>query len=131
MNAHREERSIGDLFTDLTRDITTLFRQEVSLAQAEIKQNITDVGRNSALMVIGSIVAYSGFLGLLAALILLLGLAMPWWVAALIVGAIVLAIGAGLMLYGQQKIKESNVMPQRAVDTMRDTTNQIWQEVSR
>ena len=65
------ERSIGDLFADLTRELTTLVRQEMALATTELGHKATRVGRHLGFLALGGAVAYAGFLALVAALIAL------------------------------------------------------------
>ena len=59
----KDERSIGDLFSELANETGTLIRQEVALAQAEITQKATDAGKNAASIAIGGFVGYAAFLG--------------------------------------------------------------------
>jgi len=49
----RDERSLGDLFSDLSRETTTLVRQEVQLAQSELTQSATEVARGIGMLVAG------------------------------------------------------------------------------
>jgi len=70
----KQERSLGELLGDLTREITTLVRQEMALAKAEMSQKAAKVGKDVGFIAAGGLVAYAGLLALVAALIL--GL---WW----------------------------------------------------
>ena len=91
----QEDRSIGELFGQLTQDMTLLFRQELQLARAEMSEKISRVTTNLVSVVAGGFVAYLGALALVAALILgIRDLAdISPSVSALIVGAIFAMIG--------------------------------------
>jgi hypothetical protein len=74
-----DERSLGDLFSELTHEITTLLRQEVTLAKTELSQKAAHVGRDVGFLLAGGAVAYAGLLALVAALIIGLGQAGLTW----------------------------------------------------
>jgi hypothetical protein len=84
----KDERSLGDLFSELASETGTLVRQEVSLAQAELTKKATDVGKNVGYLVVGGAVAYAAALALIAALIIGLSYFIPAWAAALVVGVV-------------------------------------------
>src|ERR671912_3004275 len=69
----REERSIGELFAELSQKTTTLVRQEIQLAKVEMTQKASRVGKNVGFLVIGGVVAYTGLLAVVAAGIIVLG----------------------------------------------------------
>ena len=94
----KEERSLGDLFSELASETGTLVRQEVALAQAELTKKATDVGKNVGYLVVGGAVAYAAALALIAALIIGLSYFIPAWASALIVGVIV-GIAAAAVTY--------------------------------
>src|SRR5687768_2883947 len=77
MASHRqqvlEDRSLGDLFSELTAELTTLVRQEAKLARTELTEKARSLASNLGLLAIGGAVSYAGFLALLASLILGLG----------------------------------------------------------
>jgi precorrin-2 methylase len=119
------ERSLGDLFSDLTQETTTLVRQEVSLAKAEMTQKAAEVGKDVGFLAAGGLVLYAGFLALLAAVIVGLGQAgLPWWVSALIVGIVVVAAGGALVWSGLNSLKHVSPVPQQTVATLRE--DQQW-----
>lgn len=115
----KEERSIGDLFSQLANETTTLVRQEVQLAKVELGQKATRVGKGVGLIGAAGAVAHAGVLAVVAAVILLLGEHMPYWVAALVVGAVL--IGAGYWLIQQQleALKHVDPVPRATVDTLK------------
>ena len=116
-----DDRSLGELFSELTRETTTLVRQEVELAKAEMTQKASSVGKDIGYLVAGGAVAYAGFLALLAAVILGLGqLGVTWWLSALIVGAVVAAIGGFLVMSGMKNLKQEDMAPRATLDTLKE-----------
>jgi len=122
MPALREDRSIGELFGQLSQDMTLLFRQELQLARAELSEKISQVTSNLVAVVAGGFVAYVGALALVAALILgLQDLAeISPWVSALIVGAIFAVAGYVMLNRGLKELKRVDLAPRRTVETLKD-----------
>jgi hypothetical protein len=122
MPALREDRSIGELFGQLSQDMTLLFRQELQLARAELSEKISQVTSNLVAVVTGGFVAYVGALALVAALILgLQDLAeISPWVSALIVGAIFAVAGYVMLNRGLKELKRVDLAPRRTVETLKD-----------
>jgi hypothetical protein len=56
----REDRSIGELFAELSQKTTTLLRQEIQLAKVEMSQKASRVGKNVGFLLIGGVVATQG-----------------------------------------------------------------------
>jgi hypothetical protein len=119
---HRQEaRSLGELFGDLSREISTLVRDEVTLAKTEMTQKAVKVGKSMGMLAVGGVLAYAGLLALLAAAILgLTALGMAAWVAALVVGAVVVAIGGGLVMLGLNAIRKADLTPQETIRTLKE-----------
>jgi hypothetical protein len=121
----RDERSLGDLFSDLSRETTTLVRQEVQLAKAELTQSATEAARGIGMLVAGGLVAYAGLIFLLLAIVFgLIEAGWDAWLSALAVGLVVVAIGAILVLRGRESLKPANLAPRRTVETLKE--DQEW-----
>lgn len=122
MPALREDRSIGELFGQLSQDMTLLFRQELQLARAEMSEKISQVTGNLVSVIAGGFVAYVGALALVAALILGLHEAadISPWVSALIVGAIFAVTGYVMLNRGLKELKRVDLAPRRTVETLKD-----------
>jgi hypothetical protein len=63
-DARQQERSLGELFSDLTRDMSTLIRQETQLATTEMTQKAASAGKSAGVLVGGALIAYAGFFAL-------------------------------------------------------------------
>jgi hypothetical protein len=121
----RDERSLGDLFSDLSRETTTLVRQEVQLAKAELTQSATEAARGIGMLLAGGAVAYAGLLFLLLAIVFgLIQAGWDAWLSALVVGLVVVAIGAILVLRARASLKPANLAPRRTVETLKE--DQEW-----
>jgi xanthine/uracil permease len=121
----RDERSLGDLFSDLSRETTTLVRQEVQLAKAELTQSATEAARGIGMLVAGGAVAYAGLLFLLLAIVFgLIEAGWDPWLSALVVGLVVVVIGAVLVLRARESLKPANLAPRRTVETLKE--DQEW-----
>ncbi len=116
----RDERSLGELFAELSRESSTLVRQEIELAKTEITQKATAAGKDIAYMAVGVAVAYVGTIVLAFAIVYLLGEFLPLWVAALIVGGGVAAIGYFIAQSGLSKLKRTSLTPQRTIETLKE-----------
>ncbi len=116
----KQDRSIGELFSELASESSLLVRQEIALAKAELTQKATRVGRDVGYLVLGGAVAYAALLALLAALILLLAYVMPAWAAALVVAVLVGIVGAILVSKALADLKRTDVTPRQTVETLKE-----------
>jgi hypothetical protein len=115
--AKGELSSIGDLIGDITTDLSTLLRQEVALAKAELTESATKAGKGAGLLGGGGVAAHMGLLFLSVALTAALA---AWWDspgwAALAVGLLWLVVGAVLASVGRGQLKNMTGM-ERTVDS--------------
>ena len=93
MQAAGDDRSLGSLLGDLAGQTAALVRGELAIARAELTKTATQTGKDVGQLLIGGAVVYAGFLVLLAAAVLGLATVLAAWLAAVIVGLIVLAVG--------------------------------------
>jgi fatty acid desaturase len=118
----QNERSLGELFAELSRETSTLVRSEVALAKTELTEKATKAGRDAALIAVGGALAHAGLLVIIAAVVLLLveaGLAS--WLAAIIVGIAVAAVGYVVAQKGITALKHENLAPRQTMDSMKET----------
>ena len=117
----KTERSVGELLGDLMHETTTLVRQEITLAKNEMTQKASQAGRQVASLAIGGAVAYAGLLAIIAAIILLLIHAnVTPWVAALLVGIVVTAIGGAMVMKGVNALKHADMAPRQTIETLKE-----------
>jgi len=119
----KDERSLGELFGDLARDTGVLVRQEVGLATTEMTHKVSAAARDVAMLAAGALVAYAGFLAVLAAVIIGLAVAgLGWWQSALLVGVVVAAIGGLLVQRGLASLKHADLAPRETIETLKEDT---------
>ena len=122
MPALKEDRSIGELFGQLSQDMTLLVRQELQLARAEMSDKISRLTTNLISVGAGGFVAYLGGLALVAALILairdLANISLA--VSALIVGAVLAIAGYMMLQKGLKELKRVDLAPRRTVESLKD-----------
>ena len=128
-NRPLENLPLGDLLGDLATSMSNLVRQEVALAKVEITQKATYVGRNVGYLVIGGAVAYAALLAILAAVIMLLAKVMPHWGSALIVGAVVGAIGWMLIGKAMAALQQTDLTPRETVETLKEDATWMKQQI--
>jgi uncharacterized membrane protein YqjE len=118
------ERSLGDLFAELSRDTSTLIRKEFELAQVEMSRKLSHAARQVAFLLVGAAVVYAGLLALVAGLVLILVRmgAAPSWAAALIVALAVLAIGGLLVGRSISALRAASLVPTKTIQSVRETT---------
>lgn len=127
----KEDRSLGELFSELASETSTLVKQEVALAQTELTQKATKVGKNVGFLVVGGAVAYAALLAFMAGLIIILGNALDnHWLAAFIIG-IVIAIAAVVMIMSAlSALKTTGITPTQTVETIKEDAQWLKDQVS-
>ena len=115
------DRPIGELLKQLAEETTTLVRQELDLAKAEMREKAGKAGPGFGMW------GAAGALGLLAAgaltafLILALDGVMPNWLAALVVGLVYAAIAAVLYVDGKHRVEEAgSPVPQKTIESVKE-----------
>src|SRR4029077_17875789 len=120
-DARQQERSIGELFGDLTRDMSTLIRQETRLATTEMTQKAALAGKSAGVILGVALIAYAGFFALLWAIVYgLTSLGLPIWASFLIVAIIALAVGGVMAWRGYDTLKKTDFVPRQTVETIKE-----------
>ncbi len=121
MQERREDRSLGDLFADLSRQTSTLIRQEIELAKTEMTAKASRLGRDVASLGAGAAVGYAGFLAIVYGVIVLLATVLgSVWLSAFIVGAVLAAVGFFLVQSGRQAMQREELTPQRTIESLKE-----------
>ena len=120
-DADLRERSIGELFGKLSNETSTLIRQEMALARAEMTEKGKEAGKGAGLFGGAGAVGLLGAGAITAGIILLLDLAIAAWLAAIIVGLVYAGIAAVLALQGRDRLKRATPpVPEQTVDTVKE-----------
>ena len=117
----REEPPIGELIKDLTNDASTLVRQEVALAKVELRETAKQLGRDAVKLGAAAVFAWFGAMAGVAFLILGLGALLDsYWLSALIVAVVFLAIGAILAKNAKNDMQKAEMKPVRTMETLQE-----------
>ncbi|WP_250002592.1 phage holin family protein [Actinoplanes sp. M2I2] len=114
------ETSVGEMIGNISNDLSQLFRQEVELAKAELKQEASKAGKAGGMLGGAAFAGYLAVVLLSFALVFALDAVMPAGWAALIVAVLWAAIGGVLFMTGKKKLKTVDPMPRRTVDTLKE-----------
>jgi uncharacterized membrane protein YqjE len=119
--ADPRDQSIGELVKDLATETSTLVRQELDLAKAEMTERGKRAGKGAAMIGAAAIVGLLAAGALTTCLIAVLDRAMATWLAALIVTVAYGAIAAALALTGRKQIQEATPpVPEQAIDSVKE-----------
>lgn len=114
------ERPIGELVKDLSSQTSTLVRQEIELARAELQQKGKQAGKGAGMLGAAAIAALLALGALTAGLVALLDTAMATWVAALIVMALWAIVALVLAKAGQKSLQKATPPAPQTVETVKE-----------
>jgi len=126
----RDERSIGELFSELANESGTLIRQEFALAQAEMTAKLTRAGKNAAFVAAGGAVGFAAFLTLLSAVVAGLSYFIPVWLSALIVAAVVGSVAYYMISSSLTELKRNGLRPNETVTTLKEDAKWLKNQVT-
>jgi len=112
-------RSVGELVSDISKDLSTLIHQEIELAKAETKQEVSKAAKGAGML------GGAGFAGYMVALFgtltvaYVIGTFWPAWTGALIVTAIWAVVGAALYARGRKQLT-TVTGPRNTVETLKE-----------
>jgi hypothetical protein len=114
-----DDKPLGELVQDLSRQTSTLIRQEMRLAQAELAEKGKHAGKGAGMFGGAGLVALYGVGALIAAAILGLATVLEPWIAAAAIGAGLLLIAGILALTGKKELEEAGPpKPEQALDSV-------------
>ncbi|HMD64463.1 MAG TPA: phage holin family protein [Stellaceae bacterium] len=123
-------RPVAALLSDFASETGQLVQQELALFKAEMREKLGRFGQGAGALAAGGLIAFSGWLALLAAAILGLNYVVAPWLAALIVGLVVVAVGAGLLFYGKSRLGADALVPRRTLNSLREDEAWIRDQLS-
>ena len=123
-NAHGadpRDQPIGELVKELASETSTLVRQEIDLAKAEMAERGKRAGKGAGMLGAAALVGLLAAGALTACLIAALHLAMSTWLAALVVTVVFAAIAGALAMTGRKQIREAAPpVPEQAIDSVKE-----------
>jgi len=127
-------RSLGTLLRDLADGSASLVRSEARLARIELSQIATGIGKGTAFVATGAVLALLGSLSLLAGIVLLIGdqwlPADQYWLGALVVLVIAGAIAVVLARRGMSLLAPSQLAPTETVTTLKEDKEWLKQRLT-
>jgi uncharacterized membrane protein YqjE len=121
MAASKDERTLGEMFAELSRDTRTLLQQEIQLAKTELTEKAATLARSVAIVVAGALIAYGGLLAIVATIVLaLIATGLPAWAAALLGGILILGIGYVLIRWGLAGLRRQDLKPHQTLEMLKE-----------
>jgi hypothetical protein len=116
-----DDRSLADLFSELSREMSELVKKEVELASTEMTAKAKRAGGHVGVAAAGGALAHAGLLVFLAALVLGLSqLGVTPWLSALIISLLTIGVGYMLVNRGLTGLRTTNVAPTRAMESLKE-----------
>jgi hypothetical protein len=115
---------VGTLVSGVIEDLQAIVRGEVQLAKAEIREDASRIGSGAAMIAGGALVGLVGFIFLMLGVTYLLNKSIEMWLAAGIVGLVLLAIAAAVALSGRSRVRAVNLTPVQTIDSLKE--NKEW-----
>ena len=129
-NSDLRERPVGELLKQLSNETTTLVKQELDLAKAEMAEKGKQAGMGAGLFGGAGVTGLLALISLTLTLIYVLGTAMEDWIAALIVTVVWAVIAGALALTGKKKVQEAGPpVPEQTVETVKEDVE--WAKTQR
>lgn len=115
------DRPLSELLKELTADISMLVRQEIALAKVEMSEKAKIYARASAMMAVAAVLALLAIGVLTACIVLAIDVALPAWLAALIVAVAYLIIAGIIALVGMARMRRAGKpVPQQTIETIKE-----------
>ena len=119
-NTDARERPLGERVKDLAGQTSTLVRQEIQLAQAEVTSKGKLAGRGVGLLVAAAIAGVLALIALTAGLIAALDTGLPLWLAAVIVMLLWGVVAAVLAARGRKELQQATPPVPQTVETVKE-----------
>jgi hypothetical protein len=130
MDTPSDDRSLGQLFGDLSRQLGTLIQKEIQLAKTEMTTRVTTIGRDAGMIGAGGALAYAALLmALIAIALLLIQLGITPWLGFLLVAILVGAIAAVLIQRGRAELQKTDLAPRQTIETIKEDAEWAKQQV--
>jgi hypothetical protein len=123
--------SVGELLGEVTRDLSTLMRQELALAKAEVRQEAVKAARAGGMLGGAAFAGYMVLLFLSCAVWWGLASVLPAGTSAFLVAVIWAIAGAVLFVLGRQRMREVSPKPERTVETVSEVPGTLKEGIRR
>ena len=125
----KRNEPVGDLLKQVSGEASTLMRQELKLASAEMTGKAKELGAGAGMFGGAGYVLHLASIGLMLCLIFALATAMAPWLAALIVTVVFVAIAGALAFIGKKRIEKAGPpIPEEAIESVKQTIETVKEE---
>ena len=122
----QDDKPLGELVQDLSRQTSTLIRQEMRLAQAELAEKGRHAGKGAGIFGGAGVVALYGVGALIAAAVLGLATVLEPWIAAAAIGAGLLLVAGILALTGKKEMDEAGPpKPEQTIESVQQDVETV------
>lgn len=130
VSSTNNNRSLGDLFNELSQDFSYLIRKEVELARTEVMENLNRAQRGIILVVAAGLIGYAAFIVLLVGLAdLLYAWTGVFWLSALIIAVAVAVVSAILYFSGRSALSRVRLTPEQTIETLKNDAQWAKEQV--
>ena len=130
--ASPSDRSVRELVSDLSALVPRLVRDELKLAQAETARKGKQAGLGAGMLGGSGLIALYGIACLLACAIAAISMKVHVWLAALIIGAALMAVAGVSALVGKNRLRKTRPpIPQRAISSMKADISELREKAHR
>lgn len=116
--------SLGTIVSGIVEDLQGIVRGEVQLAKTELKEDASQMGKGAGKAGAGALVGLVGFIFLMLGVTYALNLWMRMWIAAGLVGIVLLLIALALVMAGKNEIQRAGFKPEETIDSLKE--DQEW-----
>ena len=121
MAVRHDDRTLGEMFAQLSEDFTRLVQQEIQLAKLELTQKVALMRKGLVFLIGGALLAYGGFLAIVAAIVLgLIAAGLPAWAGALVAAVLLGGLGYFCIHSGIGTLNPEDLRPQQTIDTLKE-----------
>jgi hypothetical protein len=121
MAAMKDERTLGEMFAEFSREARSLVQQEIQLAKAEVAEKASKMKTGLGFVVGGGLLVYGGFLAVIAASVLILiRVGLPPWAGALLGGLLLTGTGYAFIQSGLARLRPEEMTPRRTIETLKE-----------
>jgi uncharacterized membrane protein YqjE len=115
-----DDRSLGEIFSDVANDLSTLIKQEMELAKTEMKDEARKAGKGAGLLGGAGLAGYMVLLFLSLTVVFALDEGLPLWASALIVTVVWAVVAAVLAVTGRSALRRSNPQLPQTQQTLKE-----------
>ncbi|HEX7361347.1 MAG TPA: phage holin family protein [Bryobacteraceae bacterium] len=119
-NWETDARSLKDIVQDIVRDIGNIFRAELRLAGAELKEKFRKGAIPGGMLVAAGLLGFFAMACFIATCIVALTIVLDVWLSILLMGVLLAIVAGGAFLMGRMALEQIDPVPQQTLETMKD-----------